>query len=143
MIEKNRDEMPEPARWSDWPSESCTAEQAIGVAFRRVREATEPSDTAVASLGRRLSAEVQPTRARMLWRLAIAAALIMATGGAVGAALHRWRRAEAVVPDAVAPGADARSGAARSHRRRRHPATGVVEPAESAEVEVSAEAPPP
>ena len=34
------DEMPEPARWSDSPSDSRTAEQAIGVSFRRVREAT-------------------------------------------------------------------------------------------------------
>ena len=40
----------------------------------------------------------------MLWRLAIAAALIMATGGAVGAALHRWRRADAVVPESAAAG---------------------------------------
>jgi len=143
MIEDTPDEMPEPSRWSDSSSQTGTAEHAIGTAFRRVREATLPSDTAVASVGRRLNAEAQPARARLIWRLAIAAALIMATGGAVGAALHRWRRAEAVLPDAVAPGADARSGAARSHRRRRHPATGVVEPAESAEVEVSAEAPPP
>jgi len=142
--EKMPDEMPEPARWSDSPSDSRTAEQAIGVAFRRVREATEPSDTAVASVGRRLNAEEQPTRARMLWRLAIAAALIMATGGVVGAALHRWRRADAVVPESAAPAVEARA-TTRAHHRRRHLAPGVAEPAasaESADVEDLPEAPP-
>ena len=141
MIEKRPDEIPEPFRWSDSPSGSETVEHAIGTAFRRVREATEPSDTAVASVGRRLNAEAQPLRGRMIWRLAIAAALIMATGGAVGAALHRWRRADAVVPDAVAPGADVRPAAARSHHRRRHPVPGVAEPAESVDVEAAPESP--
>jgi hypothetical protein len=140
--EKMPDEMPEPARWSDSPSESGTAEQTIGVAFRRVREATEPSDTAVASVARRLNTEPESSRGRMLWRLAIAAALIMATGGAVGAALHRWRRADAVVPAPATPAASARSAAALPHHRRRHPAAGVADLAESTEVEQSPELPP-
>ena len=135
------DDLPEPARWSDSSPEGGTAEQTIGAAFRRVREATLPNDTALARVGRRVNAAAQRTRGQLIWRLAVALLLIMATGGAVGAALNRWRRASAVAPESVAPGADARAGAARSHRRKRHGAPAVGAP-EAPDVALIPEVPP-
>jgi len=87
------DDLPEPERWCDMPAQVATTEEALGAVLRRVRAATEPSDAAVARLALRIDAEARSTHRRLLWRLVAAAALIMATGGAVGAALHRWRRA--------------------------------------------------
>jgi hypothetical protein len=86
-------ELPDPERWSDLPSRGSTAEQAVGLALRRVRETTEPSDAALARLAKR-SAEPEASVALPLaWRAVLVAAIIMATGGAVGAALYKWRRA--------------------------------------------------
>lgn len=123
------DDLPEPERWSDTAPEGCTAEHAMGVAFRHVREVTEPSDTALARVARRVNAAAVPrTRRQLIWRLVLAAALIMATGGAVGAALNRWRRANTDAPASVEPTAMNEPVAARrSHRRGHHGAAASVE----------------
>ncbi len=137
------DDLLEPARWSDSSPDTGTAEQAIGAAFRQVREATEPNDTALARVGRRVGATAARKRGQLIWRLAVAALLIMVTGGAVGAALNRWRRASLVVPEARAPGAaDARATTARSHRRGQHGAPAAAE-AVAALPEAASVAPPP
>lgn len=127
-------ELPEPERWCNLPAAGETAEGAIGAALRHVREATEPSDVAVARLARRSNAPVLATarRNQLIWRLVVAALLIMATGGVVGAALNRWRRAQAVTTAAVeSPAAVVRSKEAR-HRRRSGHAPAAVEASESA-----------
>lgn len=132
-------DLPEPERWCDLPAGGETAEGAIGAALRRVKEATEPSDVAVARLARRTNPPALATsrRNQLIWRLVVAAVLIMATGGVVGAALNRWRRAQAAASaDAgESAGAVTRSKEARHHRRSGHwssavqPAPAVVLPA--------------
>ncbi len=123
--------LPEPERWCDLPAGGETAEGAIGAALRRVKEATEPSDVAVARLARRTNPPVLATsqRNQLIWRLVVAAVLIMATGGVVGAALNRWRRAQAAASaeSGEPAGAVTRSKEARHHRRAGH-ASAVVEP---------------
>lgn len=136
--------LPEPARWSDSSAEGETAEHAIGATLRRVREATEPSDTALARAARRVNAAASPrTRGQLLWRLAIAAVLIMATGSAVGAALNRWRRANVEAPSPATPSAGQPVGLKKPHRHRHWPVPLAAEAPQGAEVEAPAEAPVP
>ncbi len=142
------EDLPEPARWSESSPENETAEHTIGAALRRVREATEPSDTALARVARRVNAAAAPrTRGQLIWRLVIAAALIMATGSAVGAALNRWRRANAEAEAAAAPRAAAEAVKAKRAHRRGHRgglAQKAAEPAlPEAETELPGEAPVP
>jgi tetratricopeptide (TPR) repeat protein len=89
-------QLPEPERWVDRPArpESASAESAVGAAFRRVKEATEPSDAAADALARRLR-EPHPRarRAAIVWRIAAATAVLVSMCGAVGASrlIRRWR----------------------------------------------------
>lgn len=141
------DDLPEPARWSDSPPQgerSETAEHAIGAALRRVREATLPSDTALARAARRVNAVAAPrTRGQLIWRLVVTAALIMATGGAVGAALNRWRRVNADAPAGVAPGANGPAATKRARRRGRHGVQAALPSPQTADLELPAEEPVP
>jgi hypothetical protein len=123
-------DLPDPERWCDLPPRGASAEQAVGAALRRVREATEPTDAALARVAGRIEARdgstVVPRRGTLwlAWRLVAIAALVMATGGAVGAALYHWRRgAVAGRPAAAAVSAPARSPVARreAHRAPRAP----------------------
>ena len=142
------EDLPEPARWSESSPENETAEHTIGAALRRVREATEPSDTALARVARRVNAAVAPrTRGQLIWRLVIAAALIMATGSAVCAALNRWRRANAEAEAAAAPRAAAEPVSVKRAHRRGHKGVLAAQAAEPAtqgpEMEPPDEAPVP
>jgi hypothetical protein len=142
------EDFPEPGRWSESSPQgetSETAEHQIGAAFRRVREATLPSDTALARVARQVNAlSASRTRGQLLWRLALAVPLIMATGGAVGAALNRWRRAKAeAVAAAVPHAANEHVVAKRSHRGGHRGPSAAVETSQPAEVERPAEEPVP
>jgi hypothetical protein len=112
--------LPDPSRWSDLPARGATAEDAIGRAFRQARDASEPSDAALARLVLRMDAPRPSKRRQLIWRMAIAAILIMATGGVVGAALHRWGRA--ILPD---PGARAVADSTRWPANVKRPRRGV------------------
>jgi tetratricopeptide (TPR) repeat protein len=103
-------QLPEPERWVDRParheSDSASAESAVGTAFRRVKEATEPSDEAADALARRLREPHHRARpAALVWRIAAATAVLISMCGAVGAArlIRRWRglRAQVEVPSAA------------------------------------------
>ena len=85
----------EPERWSDRSGRGTGAEEAIGSLFKRVRQATEPSDVALAHVSRRLHAPPRRRMARFVWRAIVATVLLIGMGGAVGAALKKWRRARA------------------------------------------------
>jgi hypothetical protein len=91
--------LPEPERWCDRPARATSAENAFGAAFRRLKQATEPSEAALT----RLTADAR-THARggdrrvWRWRVALAAALLIAMGGAVGAARSNWWRPSAPAP---------------------------------------------
>jgi Tetratricopeptide repeat len=86
--------LPEPTRWSDDPDEpisATTAERAVGAALRRARDATEPSQMELHRLAIRRSIRPRSGAAYRIGRIAVAAALIVCMGGAVGAALLGWR----------------------------------------------------
>jgi hypothetical protein len=121
-------DLPEPERWCNLPDRGETAEEALGATFRRVREATEPLDAAVARVTRRINAATRSPRGQLIWRVVLVAILIMATGGVVGAALSRWRRAVASAPQSHAS-ADSpiRSSEVRKRRHRSH-ALHAIEP---------------
>jgi tetratricopeptide (TPR) repeat protein len=95
-------ELPEPERWVDRSArnDGASAESTVGSAFRRVKEATEPSDAALQALARRLREPRPRARPAALgWRVAAATAVLLSMGGAVGAAhlIRRWHRSEAPV----------------------------------------------
>jgi tetratricopeptide (TPR) repeat protein len=129
-------DLPEPARWCDLSARGASAENALGATFRRVRDATEPSDAAVARLTRRINAATaEPsTRFGLVWRVVVAALLLMATGGAVGAALNRWRLASAAHPATVeghlraSVGRPGRKHGARVHAPMAEVSAPVVDP---------------
>jgi tetratricopeptide (TPR) repeat protein len=97
-------ELREPERWADRPARADSAEGVVGAAFRRVKEATEPSDAAVEALARRVR-EPRPRRAALAWRVAAATAALISMCGAVGAArlIRRWRSLEVPVVAPTAP----------------------------------------
>ncbi|MEP6652138.1 MAG: tetratricopeptide repeat protein [Myxococcales bacterium] len=90
----------EPSRWSDGATDGNGAERAIGALLGRVRQASEPSAAAVQRLRslreRGPSSSTQIPKHRPVWRLAVVAVVIMATGSAVGAALNRWAQVDLV-----------------------------------------------
>jgi hypothetical protein len=86
---------PEPERWSDRPGRGAGAENAVGATFRRVRQATLPTDQAMARMawrsGRPRSAPVFGVR-----HVVAAIVVLLCMAGAVGAArsiVHRAREA--------------------------------------------------
>jgi hypothetical protein len=114
--------LPEPERWCDRPDRSAsgtTAENRIGAAFRRVRQATEPSAVALDRLARRIDrpSRSTTTTAQLIWRVALATALVMAMGGAVGAALKKWRHA--TTASGQAPTSDSTVAPSRNAHARR------------------------
>lgn len=92
----------EPAHWSDGRQPDGTTERIAGAAFRHVREATEPTDAALARVARRRreGRRRTPLIARVA-RVALGAAVIMSMAGAVGAAVSYWRRHAAPTPPSV------------------------------------------
>ena len=94
--------LPDPERWTDLAAQGANVERTIGAAFRRVREATEPSDTVLARLAGRLAARRRSPALQLAWRIAVIVAVIAATGSVVGAAFYRWRRVGATTPAAAA-----------------------------------------
>jgi len=112
--------LPDPERWSDRSVRATTVEGAVGATLRRVRQATLPSEAALARVARRRRASAWGRRSRVrtaAWRLALAAAaLIMVTGGAVTAARLIWRRIHVAAAPTEAPMATAPAGgSARGH----------------------------
>jgi tetratricopeptide (TPR) repeat protein len=90
---------PDPERWSDHQERDGSLEGALGATFRRVRGATLPSDEAVARAAHvRREPKRRASVARFAWRAAVAAALIVSTAGAVGAAAYYWRRHAPATP---------------------------------------------
>ena len=86
-------DMGEPERWTARAALPRTAEGAAGAALRRARDATEPREEDAARLYARLAAR-PADGAPLAWglRLALALALLLATGSALGAAGHLLRR---------------------------------------------------
>jgi tetratricopeptide (TPR) repeat protein len=80
-----RADVPEPERWADRPAR-LAATSSVGTAFRRARQATEPSEDAVARLERRGLAGASAGVGRRWWRAALVTALLATIAGAVGAA---------------------------------------------------------
>jgi hypothetical protein len=78
-------DIPDPERWVDRPARLATG-SAVATAFRRARQATEPSDEAVARVERRGLARSSAGVGPRWWRVAIAAALLATIASAVGAA---------------------------------------------------------
>ncbi|MEO5767276.1 MAG: tetratricopeptide repeat protein [Polyangia bacterium] len=118
----------EPSRWSDGATERNGAGPAVGALLGRVRQATEPSATAVQRLRLRqergtLSWTMVP-RHRPVWRLAMVVVVIMATCGAVGAALNRWAQVDVVsllgLRRLTSPDATTINNHSRPTDRRRH-----------------------
>jgi len=103
-------DMGEPERWTGRPTLSGTAEGAAGAALRRARDATEPREEDAARLYTRLTTrQAGGSSPAWRWRLALALGLLLATGGAVGAAgklLRRMRATPAV--SAVTPAEEPR-----------------------------------
>jgi hypothetical protein len=115
---KPKPTLPEPERWCERSTRPTAAENTIGAAFRRVREATEPSEAALERLAWRMDRPPRPTtRAQLVVRVALATALVMAMGGAVGAALKKWRHS--VTASGQAPASDGTVGSSRSVKVRR------------------------
>ena len=111
-------QLPEPERWVDRSARDASAESAVGAAFRRVKQATEPTDAAFEALRRR-SAEAR-RRARpsgLVWRVAVASAVLLSAGGVVSAARAVWRwHATASHRDAQAAAPVERPARARTRR---------------------------
>jgi len=135
----------DPERWSDRLEDGGGLEASVGATFRRVREATSPTEDALEGAARRWR---EPRRRAPVlvfaWRAAIVAALILSTAGGVGAAAYYWhRRASAPRP---APSAPPPAAPAKPHGRART-AAALLPPAGPAEAPVfppaPAEAPPP
>jgi hypothetical protein len=111
----------EPERWSDRTAEGVSArrlrtpaEDDVGALFRRVREATVPPP------------ELHPTAAvgrpglgvgRLLRPLALAAGVVVATGGVVKAARSVWRAMEPQPQALVVPSGSSAVVKRRGHRK--------------------------
>src|SRR4051794_24000095 len=124
-------DLPDPERWCDLPARGANAEHLVGGAFRRVREATEPSDAALARVRRGVNAPARAMGVRLVWRLVVIAVLLAVTGSAVGAALYRWRRATAApgaVPAAPAAATPPQRPQGRSKARAQVPVADVTPP---------------
>jgi hypothetical protein len=123
-------DLPDPERWCDLPARGRTAEHAIGAALRRVKDATEPPAGAAARLSRRIDEPARWWSLEVAWRVVVIALLIMATGSAVGAALHKWwltgGGGRAMEPATRAPASAPASD--REARRGRHARVLAVEP---------------
>ena len=121
---------PEPQRWSDLPGSDRSAEGGAGVSLRRVKQASEPSDAALARLARGLAAAPAPRWrvARLAWRMALVALLIVATGSAVGAALHRWWWGGPLDAPRKVPGVAAQLPTRVGHGGRRLPVAPATSP---------------
>jgi len=129
-----RADVGEPERWTARGAPAATAEGAAGAALRRARDATEPRDEEVVRLHARLAArQADGWSSPWRWRLALVLALLLATGGAVGAAgkLLRRVRSGASTESPSAPLAVSRDLHARPNNegRRQERAVAVVEPA--------------
>ncbi len=111
-------QLPDPQRWTDLAASGENAEQTIGAAFRRVREATEPSDTTLARLAPRLDGHGRSLALQLAWRIAVIVGVVAATGGLVAAALYGWRIGvrRPASPTAVAAAAEATKDARGAHR---------------------------
>jgi hypothetical protein len=126
----------EPTRWADEPTEGAPAERAMGAAFRRIRAATEPSQVELQRLVVRGRGVSRGRTVHRVARVAIAIALIIAMGGAVGAALIGWRyvavtRSRSSSPASSEATASRRAGAVRRHRAADLQMARPVEPAVS------------
>jgi hypothetical protein len=133
----------DPERWSELREREGSLEGALGAKFHRVREATEPSDESVERSARRRQEPSRrgPVALGVGWRVAIAAALIASTAGAVGAATYYWRRHVATRSVETAPPAAA---PAKPRPRARAGAAQPVTPGEAPALPPApAEAPPP
>lgn len=136
-------ELPEPERWSERVTRGAAAETAAGAAFRRLRQATEPPDEALARLAARLDAPPRASGHRLAWRLAVAAALLLAMGGTVGAALHRWRRAHSATVEGTPANRSLAAATDGAHGRHARRAPMVAPEAETTEEAASVVAPAP
>jgi hypothetical protein len=113
--------LPEPQRWSDASGRGSSAEEGLGASLRRVRQATDASDAALLRAARRL--DEPPPRSRLallVWRVTLVVLLVMATGGVVGAALHRWWGGDRPADAPRSPSATPVPAAARAPHGRRH-----------------------
>ena len=80
--------LPEPERWSERGS-GTSAEDAVGAAFKRIRDATEPSNVAAARWARSAMAPVRrASAAPRLWAAAIAGTILVGGGAAAGIVWH-------------------------------------------------------
>ena len=93
----------EPERWSDRAGAAASARQGapvedeLGALFRRLQQATAATAATTIDIPAELTRAARPARAtgrqgaHLAWRLVLAAALVVATGGAVSAARVIWR----------------------------------------------------
>src|SRR5436190_2187527 len=80
--------LPEPERWSERGS-GTSAEDAVGATFKRIRDATEPSNVAAARWARSAMAPVRrASAAPRLWAAAIAGTILVGGGAAAGIVWH-------------------------------------------------------
>ena len=133
-------ELPDPERWCDLPARGATAERELGALFRRVKEATEPSEAARARAAGELDDPRAWRGAQLAWRVALVIVLMLGTGGVVGAALYRWRHASRAPARAVvdAPASAPAASLATRRGRRQAVAAQPVEDPPAAPVETPA-----
>jgi hypothetical protein len=107
--------LPEPERWTDRPDARSSTEDLLGVALRRARAATAPSEALCARLETGPEREVLAIGGRHRWLVATAAlGAILAVGGSVGAVrrpLRAWaeRHRFVAAPPAAPPEAPRRA----------------------------------
>src|SRR4051812_13588223 len=89
----------EPERWSERDG-GTSAEDDIGASFKRIKDATEPSNMASMRWARRAMAPAARGGGRRLWVSAIVATLLVGGGAVAGVAWH------AAVTKARVPAAD-------------------------------------
>jgi hypothetical protein len=132
----------DPERWSDGASNQAPGE-TVGAAFRRAQQVTAPSDLAVTRVVRRIAAAPRARVGWRFWHVALAASVILATGGAVGAARGVWH----IGPIGITKRQPAAAVPVAARSIRRHAGAAVPAPTVPAPLDVSVlpvvEEPPP